>query len=121
MRQRSQTSHDAKLRGALERMRYCACTDADIELLRTRVVGEGLGRPKLRDSRFHHVSVITSYNAYRDKINEIRTQQFASESGQSLCTFYSKDKWRPDVQEGHKSKRRFKRDIDPHRRNNYDF
>ena len=49
MRQKSQTANDAKFRKCLEHMRYGACTEADIKLLRSRIVGRGPGKPKLSD------------------------------------------------------------------------
>ena len=67
MRQKSQSVNDGKFRQCLERMRYGTCTEADIRLLRARIVGKGPGQPKLSDPNFHHVSIITSWNAYRDK------------------------------------------------------
>ncbi|KAF8588932.1 hypothetical protein K439DRAFT_1334079 [Ramaria rubella] len=50
MRQWSQTREDIKFRAALENMRHKACT---------------------KKARFRHVSIITSRNRYKDKINEI--------------------------------------------------
>ncbi|EKM48663.1 uncharacterized protein PHACADRAFT_47079, partial [Phanerochaete carnosa HHB-10118-sp] len=71
MRQTSQTANDGKLRKCLENMPN--------------------GRPKLSDPRFHHVSIITSWNAHRDKINEVKSVQFAEKAGKSLQEFYSND------------------------------
>src|ERR1700733_502871 len=39
MRQRTQSEKDAKLRTALENMRYAACTPEDIKFLKTRIAG----------------------------------------------------------------------------------
>ena len=39
MRQRTQSEKDAKLRTALENMRYAACTPEDIMFLKTRIAG----------------------------------------------------------------------------------
>jgi hypothetical protein len=39
MRQRTQTAEDAKLRTALENMRYAACTPDDIKFLKTQIAG----------------------------------------------------------------------------------
>ena len=47
MRQKSQTPEDAKLRTALENLRYKACTADDIQLIQSRVAGRGEGKPKL--------------------------------------------------------------------------
>ena len=92
MRQKSQTTEDAKLRTALENLRYAACTDADIQLIQSRVAGKSKNKPKLNQDRFRNVSVITSWNSYRDKINEMGSERFAREMGQELLTFYSIDK-----------------------------
>ena len=98
MRQAHQTPEDAKLRTALENMRYKSCTSADIEFLRTRIAGRGPNDPKLAQKRFRNVSVITARNAQKDKINELGTERFAAENNQTLHTFYSMDRWRnPDV------------------------
>ena len=75
MRQKSQTPEDAKLRTALENLRYKACTADDIQLIQSRVAGRGEGKPMLNQSRFRNVSVITSWNTYRDKINELGCQR----------------------------------------------
>ncbi len=47
MRQKTQTPEDAKLRTALENMRYRACTDEDILFLRSLIAGKSEGRKKL--------------------------------------------------------------------------
>jgi hypothetical protein len=93
MRQRSQTEHDAKFRQALENMRYKACTDDDVRLLKAHVVGSRADRPNLSDPNFHDVSIITSYNAYRNTINRLGSRRFAQETNQTLVDFYSVDKW----------------------------
>src|SRR6204780_1022109 len=49
MRQRKQTAEDAKLRTALENMRYAACTPEDIKFLKTRIAGRRSDQPKLSD------------------------------------------------------------------------
>ena len=79
MRQKSQTPEDAKLRTALENLRYKACTADDIQLIQSRVAGRGEGKPKLNQARFRN----TSWNTYRDKINELGCQKFAEESNQT--------------------------------------
>ena len=70
------------------------------------------------DPNFHHVSMITSFNAYRDKINEVRSAQFAKEAGKTLETFHSSDKWRPDPKDGNRQRGRQHYEVDPLRRNN---
>jgi hypothetical protein len=97
MRQARQTKEDAKLRTALENMRYKSCTPEDIAFIRTRIAGKGPGDPKLAQKRFRNVSIITARNAQRDKINELGSQRFAAENGQTLQSFYSIDRWKnPD-------------------------
>ena len=97
MRQAEQTVEDAKLRTALENMRYKSCTPDDIVFLRTRIAGIGPNNPKLAQKWFRNVSVITAQNAQRDRINELGCKQFAAENGQTLTSFYSIDRWRnPD-------------------------
>lgn len=68
MRQKNQSVEDQQFRTCLENMRYAACTPSDIALLKRRVAGVGQLRPKLTDLNFHDVSIITKWNAYRDKI-----------------------------------------------------
>ncbi|EKM50409.1 uncharacterized protein PHACADRAFT_104881 [Phanerochaete carnosa HHB-10118-sp] len=118
MRQKSQTANDGKLRKCLANMSYGACPDADIKLLNSRIVGRANGRPNLSDPRFHHVSIITSWNAHRDKINEVRSVQFAEEAGKSLQELYSNDKWEADVKESRKKKRGQAHEVNPKRINN---
>lgn len=117
MRQRQQTPNDAKMRKALENMQYKSCTQADIKHLQGRIAGRGAGKPKLNQPRFRNVSVITAWNAYRDKINELGCAHFARETGQQLVTFYSDDKWRSD-NEGKKKQKRKTTTLDPRRSSN---
>ena len=51
MRQRTQTPEDAKLRTALENMRYAACTLEDITFLKSRIAGRRSDQPKLSKQR----------------------------------------------------------------------
>ena len=111
MRQRSQTPADAKMRTALENMRYSACTPEDISFLKTRIAGRHPDQPKLAAKDFRNASIITSLNAQKDKINELGSRRFAAETNQSLTHFHSVDHFgnSPDVSEkkrrGRKSKR----------------
>ncbi len=91
MRQKTQTPEDAKLRTALENMRYRACTDEDILFLRSLIAGKSEGRKKLNQKRFRDVSVITGLNIHRDALNENGAERFASDTDQILETFYSID------------------------------
>jgi len=92
MRQKSQSEEDSKLRTALENMRYAACTPEDIAFLRTRVVGSSPSAPSFTDPELRHVSIITSWNAQKDKINELGCERYASDTGQTLTSFYSFDR-----------------------------
>lgn len=117
MRQRSQTEKDAKLRTALENLRYRSCTQQDIDLLRTRVAGKGRGRPKLNQPRFRNVSVITAWNVYRDTINRLGSERFARENGQELVSFYSVDKFGGEANdEGTRQQRKHR--VNPRRATN---
>jgi hypothetical protein len=71
MRQKTQTPEDAKLRTALENMRYAACTPEDIIFLKTRIAGRRPEQPKLSGKEFRNVSIITALNAQKDRINEL--------------------------------------------------
>jgi hypothetical protein len=92
MCQTTQTPLDAKLRTALENMRYGACTEADIEFLRTRVASDRPGHPHLDNLKYRNVSVITALNIHKDVINEPGAQRFAEDTGQEVVKFYSIDK-----------------------------
>src|SRR5258705_10810589 len=110
MRQKTQTAEDAKLRTALENMRYAACTPEDIKFLKSRIAGRRSEQPKLSNKEFRNVSIITALNAQKDRINELGSVHFAAETGQTLTHFYSIDRFGspPDAAEkrsrGRKSK-----------------
>jgi len=55
MRQKTQTTKDAKLRTALENMRYAACTPEDIKFLKSRIAGRRSDQPKLSNKDFRNV------------------------------------------------------------------
>ena len=95
---------DAKLRTALENMRYKACTPSDIQFLRTCIAGDQPDKPKLAQKRFRNVSIITAWNAHKDQINKLGSERFANETGQTLTTFYSKDQWAEDDEISKKNK-----------------
>jgi hypothetical protein len=92
MRQTTQTEADAKLRTALENMRFGACTPDDIEFLRTRVASDRPGHPHLDTKEYRNVSVITGLNIHKDMINDDGVRRFAQDTGQELVEFYSVDK-----------------------------
>jgi hypothetical protein len=91
MRQRSQTPEDAKLRTALENMRYKSCTSDDIAFLKTLVTGSSPGCPDITSERFRNIPIITAWNCHKDKLNAMGTERFAAETGQNLVEFYSID------------------------------
>lgn len=119
MRQNTQSVNDAKLRTALENMRYAACTTEDIEFLRTRIAGKRPEQPKLTDKYFRNVSIITALNVQKDKINQLGCERFAKDTGQTLTHFYSVDKF-GEEQDPASGKKRMKKkrqlnngEIDP--------
>ncbi|THU76684.1 hypothetical protein K435DRAFT_704267, partial [Dendrothele bispora CBS 962.96] len=46
---------------------------------------------EINDLSFRYVSIITSRNAQRDRINEIQLKRFAEETEQTIHSFYSWD------------------------------
>lgn len=114
MRQKQQSSEDTKFRTMLENLRYKACTAEDIEFLTTRIAGRNPTSPVVSHPNFRDVSVITSFNVHRDKINELGKLRFAAETGQELKTFYSRDTWKGvDDTDRTVKIRRKKKVIDP--------
>src|SRR6266436_2054744 len=89
MRQKTQTAEDGKLRTTLENMRYAACTPEDIVFLQSLITGQSEMSPRLSDSRFRNVSIITARNNQRDRINDEGSHRFAADQGQELTHFYS--------------------------------
>lgn len=114
MRQKTQSVRDAKFRTALENMRYKSCTDEDIDLIRSRIVGPSNPDVDLSHPNFRYVSVITALNSQRDRINDIGCEKFAKDTNQELRLFYSVDKWRSDS-EGKKTRKKV---VDPVRTSN---
>ena len=104
MRQRTQSAEDAKLRTALENMRYKACTAEDICFLRTRILSSVPGRPSICDEDFRNVSVITGTNLHKDEINRLGSIRFAQETNQNLSKFLSEDSEKVCLKEGDKVK-----------------
>jgi hypothetical protein len=91
MRQKTQSEKDAKLRTALENMRYKACTVADLDFLHSLVSSNLPGRASVTDKNFRNVPIITALNIHKDEINAIGAARFARETGQELVNFYSED------------------------------
>jgi hypothetical protein len=91
MRQKTQTEADAKLRTALENMRYAACTPDDITFLKTLIAGTNQKSARLNEPHFRNVSIITARNIQRDRINEEGSRRFAADHGLELTHFFSLD------------------------------
>ncbi|KAE9395679.1 hypothetical protein BT96DRAFT_825964 [Gymnopus androsaceus JB14] len=89
MRQKTQSPEDAKLRQALENMRYAACTEDDNEYLKSITVNVAHKIPH----EFKNVSVISPKNCQRDAFNELMQDAFAKETKQTLHEFYAVDTW----------------------------
>ncbi|RDB24423.1 ATP-dependent DNA helicase PIF1 [Hypsizygus marmoreus] len=106
MRQKLQTTDDAKLRLALENMRYKSCTPEDLIYLRSRISSNALGRSSITDKEFRHVSVITALNVDKDSINLMGSLRFAEESGQSLTHFFSDDLVTPPEDDENRKQRK---------------
>ena len=91
-------------------------SEADIRLLKTRVVNRYDPELSLSNPNFRNVSIITSWNSYRDKLNDIGCTRFAQESGQALCHFYSVDRWKTEDKEQRRRPKSRKVRIDPKRK-----
>ena len=92
MRQTKMSEEDKKFRTALNNMRYAACTEDDLEFLKTLYVDRNKKGKKLSDPNFRNVSVITSLNTQKDQINESCSLCFTRDTGQQLTHFFSIDK-----------------------------
>ena len=91
MRQREMSEDDIKFRAALSNMRYAACTNDDLEFLKTLHVNRNNSNKSLTDPNFRNVSIITSLNTQKDQINELCSIRFARDTGQQLTHFFSVD------------------------------
>jgi len=89
MRQKTQSEGDAKLRSALENMRYGICTSEDIKFLKSHIAGRCPDQSKLSHKDF--ISIITALNAQKDKLNQLGAEKFALDHKQTLTHFYSID------------------------------
>jgi len=120
MRQSKQSPEDTMMRTALENMRYKSCTSEDIEFLRSRIAGKGPDDPKLSQKAFRNVSIITAFNAQKDRINQLGCERFAAENNQGLTSFYSMDRWKnPEESRKNKGSKGPKKKIaDPVRKSN---
>ncbi|EPS97377.1 hypothetical protein FOMPIDRAFT_1128491 [Fomitopsis schrenkii] len=93
MRQRGASTEDILFRTALENMRYRCCTETDLSLLESRIVGLSPTAASLKDPNFRNVSVITALNLDRDVLNSLGAERYAREHGKHLTHFYSMDSW----------------------------
>ncbi|KAI5823008.1 hypothetical protein K523DRAFT_255964 [Schizophyllum commune Tattone D] len=91
MRMRTGTPADRALARTLANMRYSACDEDDLDVLRERVVGNGPQAPSLSDPKFRDVSIITARHAEKDAFNDLGCKRFAADTGQELTSFYSQD------------------------------
>ena len=91
MRQKSLSPEDVQYRSALEKMRCRSCTDENNKLLRSLVSSEHEADQNFTKVMFNSVSISTSCNKYRDKINEVGSLRVATASGQEVKDFYSID------------------------------
>ncbi|EAU83563.2 hypothetical protein CC1G_04819 [Coprinopsis cinerea okayama7 len=80
MRQTSQSDDDVRFRRALENLRYKACTEDDINFLKSRIAGSVNGL-SLDEEPWRYVSIITSRNVQKDIYNEQNVKRFAAEHG----------------------------------------
>ena len=103
MRQDKQSPEDNMLWTALENMRFKSCTPQDIAFLQSRIAGKGPKYPKLAQKAFRNVSIITAFNAQKDRINQLGCERFANKNNQTLTSFYSIDRWK-DPEESKKRK-----------------
>ena len=97
MRQKTQSSEDAKFRTALKNMRYAQCTRDDVEFLKTLIAGKNPGQPNIAKKQFRNVSIITELNSQKDQLNKLGSLRFATETGQNLTDFYSDDELGEDI------------------------
>jgi hypothetical protein len=77
---------------ALGNMHYKCCTNADIVLLKSRVIRTE-GTPDLTNANFHNISIIVGTNKERDVINKHGCQCFAADAGHPLSHFHLVDSW----------------------------
>jgi len=81
-------------------MRYKSCTSEDIEFLSSRIAGKGPDDPKLSQKAFRNVSIITAFNAPKDRINQLGCERFAAENQSRFDLFYSMDRWKNPEESG---------------------
>ena len=92
MRQTEMSEDNKKFRTALMNMMYAACTNDDLELLKTLHANRNITNKLLTSPNFRNVSIITSLNTQKDQMNESCSICFARNTNQELTHFYSIDK-----------------------------
>ncbi|KAJ3552729.1 hypothetical protein NM688_g3999 [Phlebia brevispora] len=92
MRQNKADLPNEAFRDALANMRYGACTEQNLKVLRTRIAGLDAGQPHMGEEQFRNISILTAWNAHRDAINEASVERFAADNGRTLYTFFSNDR-----------------------------
>ncbi|PPQ97805.1 hypothetical protein CVT26_012849 [Gymnopilus dilepis] len=91
MRQLKQSPRDKAFRRCLTNMRYCACDEEDLAFLDSLIVKDDESASKPLDHNFRHAAIITSFNAFRDRINDVGVERFAREHNETVHHFYSED------------------------------
>ena len=61
--------------------------------MRKRIATKSKPNRNWSEDKFRNVSVVTSYNATRDKLNERGAERFSKETKQPLMHFYSVDRY----------------------------
>jgi hypothetical protein len=74
----------------------------------------------LSQKAFRNVSIITAFNAQKDRINQLGCERFAAENNQGLTSFYSIDRWKnPEESRKNKGSKGPKKKLaDPVRKSN---
>ncbi|KAJ3481995.1 hypothetical protein NLI96_g7290 [Meripilus lineatus] len=93
MRQLGVSRVDIAFRSMLENLRYGACTNDDIKLIKSRVLGTNLPVSIMDRAEFRNVSILTAINSHRDAINNRASVRYARDNEQQLTKFYSVDNW----------------------------
>jgi hypothetical protein len=78
MRQTEMSEDDKKFRTALMNMKYAACTNDDLEFLKTLHANNNINNKSLSSSNFRNVSIITSLNTQKDQITAVPLSAFAA-------------------------------------------
>ena len=90
---RQQGSHNSQFSELLSRLRVGRCTDADYELLKSRVIGRNRNLD-LQNPRWKTAPTIVRDNTAKDAINEQCAIAFAKQTGQTLHWYHSTDRCR---------------------------